>query len=568
MFSNKVLLTTGALLVAFGIGAGVIAHALKSSAPTATGPTVNLLKQDWNYLAGNTNDADTLTVAATDAKILNQDGSGGQPNPAVNLYGTHLKVSGDFAVTTHFKPSTTGAATVQLYDKPPIIADEFRIESASIAVTLRGNNLHVRVWSGAKQSDATQPKTVFSQIITLPETDGDVVISRVGKDLTVQTSQTTITAKGKGSLFRSGAVWLGLNGDDDTLTVDKLEATALGNSTLSAVDTTSLHGVISADGLQALAAKTRPDFKVGAAVALGPWVSDETYASQLFQNFGAITLENAMKPQFISPRQGLYTFQEADAIIAIARQNGMHVHGHTLAFSEGTPAWMRKLPTSTPADREATSAILLDYVSHVMTHFKGQLDSIDVINEPLDPDQGPEMQQNIWYRAMGPDYTVRVSQLVHSIDPDVKQFVNENGAEMSGERQDALFDLIQHINTAGGFIYGVGLQTHVYDMGTDAIDAKQLNKTFDRFDAAGLRVRISENDVTDDAGTKAQAVQYASTFMACLRNANCVSYTTWGVNDRYDWFIDDDGSTQQGHDLLFNGAKPTAAFTAIKKQLQ
>ncbi len=69
---------------------------------------------------------------------------------------------------------------------------------------------------------------------------------------------------------------------------------------------------------------------------------------------------------------------------------------------------------------------------------------------------------------------------------------------------------------------------------------------------AGDRPRAAPNDVTDDQGTHAQAKQYAAVLATCLRSRTCVSYTTWGVDDRYDWWIDDDGDLQQGHDLLFD----------------
>ena len=32
----------------------------------------------------------------------------------------------------------------------------------------------------------------------------------------------------------------------------------------------------------------------------------------------------------------------------------------------------------------------------------------------------------------------------------------------------------------------------------------------------------------------------------------------WGVDDRYDWYVDGNGSLRQGHDLLFDGGEPTA----------
>jgi endo-1,4-beta-xylanase len=170
--------------------------------------------------------------------------------------------------------------------------------------------------------------------------------------------------------------------------------------------------------------------------------------------------------------------------------------------------------------------------------------------------------------VLGPDYPAVVSQTVYAADPQAQQFINENGADVAGPRQDALLALALRTNALGGHVTGVGLQAHVYDLGTDAVPADALTASLDRFGRNGLRVRISENDVTDDGGATAQAGQYAAVLGACLRNPTCVSWTTWGVDDRYDWFVDDDGSLQQGHDLLFDGGEPTAAYDALRRLLR
>jgi endo-1,4-beta-xylanase len=274
-----------------------------------------------------------------------------------------------------------------------------------------------------------------------------------------------------------------------------------------------------------------------------------------------------MKPQFLSPQQGVYTFEEADAILAIAESKGMTVHGHTIAFTEAMPRWMQELPSGTDAERKSSATALLDYVNAVVTHFKGRLASLDVVNEPFDVDQGTSLQQNTWYRVFGPGYPAVVSKAVYAADPDVKQFINENGADVPGRRQDALLKLALDTNAQGGHIYGVGLQAHVYDLTTDAIAPGELSRTLAAFDAAGLRVRISENDVADDDGTDAQSQQYASVLATCLSSRACVSYTTWGVDNRYNWMIDDDGSLQQGHDFVFEDGKPTPAYDAMRRAL-
>ena len=563
---RRIALAVGSLLTASLLALGYTAwQHNRSPALSQRMTSVNMLTQDWRYMPGVTQHDRSIDVQPTGLAIVKQDGSGGQPNPPVNEYGTHLSISGNFEVTANITHNL-GTASLQLYDTLPVIADEFRIEPASLRLTESGDQLVVQVIDGSPQTSVQAPTLAYQQTFTVPD-GGQLAIKRQDDTIDILSGDQMVTSLPWGGIFNSGELWFGLDSSTGGYEVSSLQVQGLGGNQFRVVNTTQQDIAKQPGGLQALANMRRPGFKVGAAVALGPLVADKTYAGQVLSNFGSVTLENAMKPQFLSPKQGVYTFQEADALVALAHKNNMTVHGHTLAFSEAEPAWMRNLPTATAADRTSTSAILLDYVSHVVQHFKGQLDSLDVINEPLDTDQGTSLQQNIWYKAMGPSYMAQVSKLVHAIDPGVKQYVNENGAEAAGDRQNALLQLLQSSNAQGGFIYGVGLQAHVYDMSTDAIDGDSLNDTINRFGAAGFKVRISENDVTDDNGTRAQASQYAAVFKTCFQNPNCISYTTWGVNDRYDWFVDDDGSLQQGYDFLFNDSRATSAYTALQQQL-
>ncbi len=527
---------------------------------------IDMLQQDWRYTAGVTAKGDGLHVAALAPRIVAQDGRSSYPNPPTNLAGTHLEVRDDFVLTATIRDATADAAWT-ISDSPPIIADEFRIEPASLRLTLRGDDLEIAVFDGSPQLDASGPRPVYDERVTVSDPAAELSVRRFGNMLEVKSGGAAVSAVPFGEVFESGELWFGFSSDAGSFLVDSLTATVPMGDTLGTAGPAVVQARKSADGLQALATRARPGFRIGAAVALGPLASDPDYARAFLGNFGALTPENAMKPQFLSPKQGVYTFEEADAILAIAEREGLSVHGHTIAFTEAMPRWMQELRTDSEFERRASAEALLDYVTTVVTHFRGRLDSIDIVNEPLDVGQGANLQENVWYRLFGPDYPAVVSKAVYEADPEVKQFINENGAEMPGRRQDALLRLALDTNSLGGHIFGVGLQAHVYDLETDAISAEGLAETISRFGDAGLHVRISENDVTSDQGEDAQARQYSTVLATCLRSMACVSYTTWGVDNRYNWWIDEGGNLRQGRDYLFQDGRAMRAHRAMQHSL-
>ncbi|KQQ52750.1 endo-1,4-beta-xylanase [Plantibacter sp. Leaf314] len=537
-----------------------------TGSPSERETVIDLLEHDWQHVPGVVADGDELRVTATGRTIVEQDGGGGQPNPPVNLAGVHLDAPDDFTLRTSFT-DVTADATLAVLARPPIVADEFLIQPAGLTLTLRGDDLRIAVFDGSAPEDVTDPAPVEDEEVTLADPGAELSVHRSGDRLEIASDGETLSSFPLGGVFDSGGLWLGFSSEEGSFTVGSLTATAPAGAALVAAGPAVGEAERSPEGLQALASRARPGFLIGAAAALGPLVSDAAYAENLVGNVGLITPENAMKPQALSPRQGEYHFEEADALLDLAAKSGIAVHGHTIAFTEAMPGWMRDLPADSESQRQASAAVLLDYVHTVVSHFRGRLDSLDVVNEPFDVDQGTSLQENVWYRVFGPSYPVVVSTAVYDADPDVEQFINENGADVPGPRQDALLQLALDTNAQGGHIDGVGLQAHVYDLDTDALSAEDLATTFDTFADAGLVVRISENDVPDDEGEDVQAEQYATVLAACLGSDACVSYTSWGVDDAYDWFIDDDGALQQGHDLLFDDGEPTPAYDALRRFL-
>ncbi|MBF4579743.1 endo-1,4-beta-xylanase [Frigoribacterium sp. VKM Ac-2530] len=561
---------TGRRRLALRVSAVGLCFALAGCGSTDPRPerttTIDLLQEDWQHVPGVVADGDELRVSATGRSIVEQDGGDAQPDPPVDLMGTHLVGVRDFSLRASFT-DVTADATVSLLDSPPVIADEFRLEPAGLHLTLRGDDLEIAVFDGSPPDDVADPQPAEDEHVTISDPEAELTVDRRGDRLEITSAGRTVSTSPLGDVFSSGQLWLGLSSGGGSFTVGSLAASAAAGDGLSTAGPVAADAEPSPDGLQALAARARPGFVVGAAVALAPLASDADYADEFVGEFGALTPENALKPQALSPRQGEYAFEEADALLDLAESKGIAVHGHTIAFTEAMPRWMQELPSDTEQERQTSAEALLDYVTAVVTHFRGRLDSLDVVNEPFDVDQGTELQENTWLRVFGETYPSVVSQAVHDADPDVRQFVNENGADVPGPRQDALRQLVLDTNAAGGHVDGVGLQAHVYDLDTDAVSVEDLDATLDVFEEAGLLVRISENDVTDAQGQMAQAEQYATIFATCLGSPTCVSYTTWGVDDRYDHFVDDGGSPEQGHDLLFDDGEPTPAYDAVRSVL-
>ena len=85
----------------------------------------------------------------------------------------------------------------------------------------------------------------------------------------------------------------------------------------------------------------------------------------------------------------------------------------------------------------------------------------------------------------------------------------------------------------------------------------------------GLLTRISEIDVTGD-DPKEQINQYVSALDVCLREINCLSYTTWGITDRYGSNTRSDRyPLVYGTSLLWDikmQSKP--AYTALQERLR
>jgi endo-1,4-beta-xylanase len=256
------------------------------------------------------------------------------------------------------------------------------------------------------------------------------------------------------------------------------------------------------------------------------------------------------------------------------------VHGHVLVFGEALPSWVNSMPTTTTAQKAAVQTVLTQYATAIGTRYRGAIGEWDIDEVFSDNakvnNMGQAYKKNIWYRAMGANYPVIAAKALSAADPSAHVFVNEYGLEQDGgSRFKAVLSALDTWKQAGANIYGVGLESHIFDVSTDLIvntsgQAPQLDANIATLAAKGLKTRISELDapVTDAYGGSSQSAQFVGILSSCLKNTSCFTWSTWstGPTDLYQ-----EGTTLQpvGEDSMFlPDMTPTAAYTAVQNALK
>lgn len=93
--------------------------------------------------------------------------------------------------------------------------------------------------------------------------------------------------------------------------------------------------------------------------------------------FGSITPENAMKWESTEPTQGNFTFDDADAVVAFATENGQKIRCHTLVWYSQLPAWV----SGGGFDNATLLEVVKNHIDTVVGRYKGVCDQWDVVNE-------------------------------------------------------------------------------------------------------------------------------------------------------------------------------------------
>jgi endo-1,4-beta-xylanase len=310
----------------------------------------------------------------------------------------------------------------------------------------------------------------------------------------------------------------------------------------------------------------RNDFLIGNIIGSAQ-LSDKYFDLQK-HHYSVFTPTETYPIMLASSGKGIYRWEMADNVVDLAIRNNIPVHGHVLTWHESSPAWL------TTGSREQVISNLQQYISDVLTHFKGRIGSWDVVNEAMkDNISAAEAAgdwrrcirntENPWYKVLGADYVEIAFRAARAADPDITLYYNEyfhyewsDEAYFGGPHKvEAVRKMIDDINTryknetrgTRNLIEGVGSQSHFMSLN---VNLNNVRATLDKLKTLGIPIAISELDISTAGYVRgegkdtvmkpedeiAQARIYANLFKLYREYAPYISRVNfWGVDDGTSW---------------------------------
>ena len=341
---------------------------------------------------------------------------------------------------------------------------------------------------------------------------------------------------------------------------------------------------IPANGQQISSAKGLKDyysryFPVGVAVSPQS-LKDPKQVALIINQFNSITPENAMKMGPIHPEENRYYWRDADSIVAFAQAHGLKVRGHNLCWHEQTPAWLFVGKDGKEVSREVLLQRLKNHIDAVVGRYKGKIYAWDVVNEAIDDDSTKFLRNSLWYKICGDEFILKAFEYAHAADPGAVLFYNDYNTERP-EKRERIYKLLKKLVDAKIPVQAVGLQAH---WSLFEPSQKELVKTIERFASLGLKVQVTELDMSVYPWEKnrrslragesdkfspymeqSQANQYAMVFKVFRKYKKVITGVTfWNISDQHTWLDEYPVKGRKNYPLLFDqNLQPKKAYYKV-----
>ncbi|XP_064599689.1 anti-sigma-I factor RsgI6-like [Liolophura sinensis] len=249
--------------------------------------------------------------------------------------------------------------------------------------------------------------------------------------------------------------------------------------------------------------------------------SDQKYRQFIYDHFNWAVVENALKWRQLEYSEGHPTYDTAVNAIKTMRNHGIKVRGHNLiwAVEQFVPGWLK---SKSPSD---VRRIVDHHLHEIVGRLKGLVEHWDVNNEML---------HGNWYatKLNDPDYTKGVFQTVHSIDPNVKLFLNDYNVVANGQSTDNYLAQAKDYKSSGTHVGGIGVQCHFGE--NQYPDFYSINSRLDKLAHAGLPIWVTELDVQSNDVNK-RADFYDAALRTFFSHSAVGGIMFWGFWSEHHW---------------------------------
>jgi endo-1,4-beta-xylanase len=316
-------------------------------------------------------------------------------------------------------------------------------------------------------------------------------------------------------------------------------------------------------------------------VAVSPHALKTAETQLILTQFNSLTPENAMKMGPIHPIEKEYFWSDADSIVAFAQRNNLKMRGHTLCWHSQTPKWLFIDAVGKPVSKEVLLQRLKAHITTVASRYKGKIYAWDVVNEAISDKPDEFLRNSEWLKICGEEYIAKAFQYAHEADPNALLFYNDYN-EINPVKREKIFKLVKSLKDDGVPIHGVGLQGH---WALNEPSQQQLDSTLTRFSELGLKIQITELDISvypkehnardrkaedyDSNFTKEKEAKQIEVYKMCFelfrKHKDAISGVTfWNISDRHTWLDNFPVRGRKDYPLLFDkDLKPKKAYWAV-----
>ncbi|OCX53008.1 1,4-beta-xylanase [Mucilaginibacter sp. PPCGB 2223] len=317
-------------------------------------------------------------------------------------------------------------------------------------------------------------------------------------------------------------------------------------------------------------------FPIGVAVSTASLHGVDS--ALIVKEFNSVTPENDMKMGPLHPSEDVYNWKNADDIVNFAVAHHIKIRGHNLCWHAQEANWMFTGPDGKQVSKELLLKRLKDHIFAVAGRYKGKIYAWDVVNEAVDDsnDTTQVYRKSNWYTICnGPEFIEAAFRYAHEADPGAKLYYNDYNSEHPIKREK-IYKLLKRLVDNHVPIDGVGMQAH---WKLNDPSPEELRKALDEFTSLGLKIQITELDITirmprprpapgsipaaqvPDSGYTPQAearqvAQYKMAFDIFREYRKSItSVTFWNVSDRYSWLDARGGGLAGGAAASNNGPR-------------